>query len=444
MDKDTEIREYESKDQHELKRFYLDMESKKRTSQVLHTLRQRSSAKRTLQAGLVGILGIHLSQYSIFSVKHTALLMVELLLWSAGLGVFWFKIIGQEYEAALNKNCQQMTDELAAIRKSEKSNVWIMTKQGHIIGTVAFKHESGEGKIGFLRGIDPQARLLLLKNAFRFGRAINIDVISKWKDDMKWSESALLTILDLSHNKLLKIPSNIDQLRNLKLLNLSHNNIHHLPASIYSLTSLTHFDVSYNPITRVSANIARLHNLNFLDLSNTEISSIPAELLNLFMTVIKTDHCPRLLDQSIELQQRTAHNPFSLVEICARQIIQPILYDIMAKKKKKRELKELQKQRYKTFQQLPNHIIYYLSRPKACSSCGGPYFQSFIVRYRIVQRQDESWIPVEYRLCSAHWNTEKERILSLFSDIPTSSLPPSTEPCQLKLVPSNSLKFNDT
>ncbi|CEP09810.1 hypothetical protein [Parasitella parasitica] len=525
MDTDTEIREYESKDQAELRRFYCDMENKKRTSRVLHTLRQRSSAKRTWQAGLVA----------------------ELLLWSAGLSIFCFKMIGQENDAELDRNCQQMADELATIRKSEKSNVWVMTKQGHIIGSVAFKYESGEGIIGFLRGIDPQTRLLLLKNAFRFGRANNITVVSKWKDDMKWSESNFnftlrttirsldqfpmhclfsptaldhdlsyvdktyysnqqqyqqhylpllsnsdekhqnekhqtsvqtivlnktiglvtsvsrldlrniglfvlptqvalltrLTILDLSHNKLVKLPSNIDQLRNLKHLNLSYNNITHLPASIYSLTKLTHFDVSYNPITRISANIARLHCLNFLDLSSTNISSIPAELLNLFMTVIKTDHCPRLLDQSMELQQRTTHNPLGLVEICARQIIQPILYDIMAKKKKRRELKEMQKQRYKIFQQLPNHIIYYLSRPKACSSCGGPYFQSFVVRYRIVQRQDESWIPVEYRLCSAHWNTERERVLSLFSEIPTSSLPSSKEPCHLKLVPSNSIDFDN-
>ncbi|EPB92515.1 hypothetical protein HMPREF1544_00528 [Mucor circinelloides 1006PhL] len=248
-----------------------------------------------------------------------------------------------------------------------------------------------------------------------------------------------LTMLDLSHNKLVKLPSNIDQLRHLKQLNLSHNSISHLPASIYSLTKLTHFDMSFNPITRVSANMARLHHLNYLDLSNTDISSIPAELLNLSMTIIKTDHCPQLLDRSIELEQKTAHNPLSLIEICARQIIQPILYDLMAKKKKKRELRELQKQRYKSFQKLPSHMICYLSRPKACSSCGGPYFQSFVVRYRIVQRQDESWIPVEYRLCSAHWNTEKDRILSLFSDIPLSSLPPSTEPCQLKLIPSNAM-----
>ncbi|KAL9551734.1 hypothetical protein PS6_004848 [Mucor atramentarius] len=169
MDKDTEIREYEPTDQAQFKQFYVEMQSKKRTSRVLHALKQRSSARRTWQAGLVA----------------------ELLLWSAGVSVFWFKWIGQEYDAELEKTCQHMATELAKIRKSEKSNAWIMTKQGKIIGTVALKYESGEGKIGYLTGVDPQIRLLLLKNAFRFGRTINIDVVSKWKDDMKWSESAL-------------------------------------------------------------------------------------------------------------------------------------------------------------------------------------------------------------------------------------------------------------
>ncbi|CAO0803065.1 unnamed protein product [Mucor circinelloides] len=186
MDKDTEIREYEPTDQAQFKQFYVEMQSKKRTSRVLHALKQRSSARRTWQAGLVGILGIHFSRYN-----HTLWLIAELLLWSAGVSVFWFKWIGQEYDAELERTCQHMATELAKIRKSEKSNAWIMTKQGKIIGTVALKYESGEGKIGYLTGVDPQIRLLLLKNAFRFGRTINIDVVSKWKDDMKWSESAL-------------------------------------------------------------------------------------------------------------------------------------------------------------------------------------------------------------------------------------------------------------
>jgi Leucine-rich repeat (LRR) protein len=226
----------------------------------------------------------------------------------------------------------------------------------------------------------------------------------------------------------------MDQLGHLKHLNLSHNNLRHLPASICSLIKLNHLDVSFNPLSRISANTARLINLSYLDLSNTEIQCIPAELLTLSMTTIKTENCIHLQDRSFEIDQQLKHNPLSLRETCARQLIQPILYDIMTGKHSKRKKCQLQKKHQLQFQQLPKHLIAYLSRPKACSSCGGPYFDSYVTRYRIVQRQDDSWVPVEYRLCSAHWNTEKERLLTLFSEAPHTSLPSTTEPCHLKLV----------
>lgn len=244
-----------------------------------------------------------------------------------------------------------------------------------------------------------------------------------------------LTLLDLSHNKLVKLPSTMDQLKHLKHLNLSHNNLTHLPTSIYSLTKLTHFDLSFNPFTHISANLARLSSLTLLDLSSTDIHCIPAELLNLHMTTIKLDNCSKLIStqEEGELVQSLQHNPISLIEQCARQLIQPILYDLIttaaaAKKKKKKQQGQ--------FNNLPEHLIHYLSRPKACSSCGGPYFKSSVTRYRIVTREQEgdTFVPVEYKLCSAHWNNEKERILSLFSDLPQYSLPTSSEPCQLKLV----------
>jgi hypothetical protein len=189
--------------------------------------------------------------------------------------------------------------------------------------------------------------------------------------------------------------------------------------------------MSSNPFTRVSANLARLINLSMLELSNTEIISIPAELLSLSSTTIRIENCLKLLDRSNELNLYLGHNPLSLLETCARQIIQPLLFDLIQNKKKKKQ--QLQKQRDK-LKELPTHLLSYLSKPKACSSCSGPYYQSFVVRYRLVQRQDESWIPVEYKLCSAHWNNEKDRILTLFSDSHPMSLPSTSEPCHLKLV----------
>ncbi|KAG1592986.1 hypothetical protein G6F46_006762 [Rhizopus delemar] len=238
-----------------------------------------------------------------------------------------------------------------------------------------------------------------------------------------------LTVLDLSHNKLREIPSTIEQLTNLKHLDLSHNRFIYLPPGLCRLTQLIHLDISYNPLQTVSANMSRLMNLSLLDLSHTNIQFIPAELLDLSMTTIRTEHCPNLLDAEIESD--SIYDLPSLFELCARQIMQPILYQLMTKKKKSRKLKKaidiIQRQ-------CPPHILEYLSAPRGCSSCGGPYFENHLIRYRLVQRQDESWIPVEYKLCSAHWNTENQRILDMFSFKPRLALPKSKQPCLLELV----------
>jgi Leucine-rich repeat (LRR) protein len=203
-----------------------------------------------------------------------------------------------------------------------------------------------------------------------------------------------------------QLPSTIDQLTHLRHLNISHNEIAKLPASISALSKLMVLDVSSNPIKRVSANIARLSKLAILDLSSTEIKAIPTELLVLSHTTIKTENCLQLLKRSVKMECKLNHDPVSLLETCARHVLEPILFG-KTKKNKRNEQEVLD--------QLPHHLRSYISKPKSCSSCGGPYIDSYVVRYRIVQRQDETWVPVEYRLCAAHWNNEDERLLSMFS-----------------------------
>ncbi|KAI8091686.1 hypothetical protein BDF21DRAFT_332150 [Thamnidium elegans] len=455
----NQIREYTSQDQQRFKQFYITTENEKKHARVLNGLYQSQGTKRTWQAGIVGIFGIHITQWLKTPSLPLPLILIELMLWTAGVGFFWYNWLSRDYKKHVQQSVERISTGLLAIAKTEKSNSWVMeNNKGELIGTVALKYENGEGKIGYLTAERKQDCKELVQNAFKFGRANKIRVISKWQErDSKcnftirtltksidsypmhdlFSPTALdhdLTYCScdyLSHNKLVKLPSSLDQLKHLNHLNISHNRLTHLPSSIYSLCKLTHLDMSFNPFTRVSANLARLIDLNLLDLSSTDIIFIPAELLSLTMTTIRFENCLKLTE---ELDQTLHHNPPSLLENCARQIIQPILFDLIQGKKKK---KSKQQQQQPRFQQLPKHMIHYLSRPKACSTCGGPYFKSFVSRYRIIQRQDESWIPIEYKLCSAHWNNEKDRILTLFSEAPERFLPTTTEPCHLKLVPSS-------
>jgi len=67
---------------------------------------------------------------------------------------------------------------------------------------------------------------------------------------------------------------------------------------------------------------------------------------------------------------------------------------------------------------MPTHILqddllYYLSSYKTCSFCHGPYFETYIRRVRVMHKEGKE-IPFEYRLCSAHFNSNEERIKEMF------------------------------
>lgn len=195
MKKGFEIREYTSQDQQSFKKFYSTIENKKKQSQVLHALVQSQRAKRTWQAGIVGVIGIHMSQWIHGQLSFSSIptIFLELILWSTGLGFVWYKLLCREYENKVRQAIERIPNELASIQKNEKSNAWVMVNnENEIVGTVALKFENGEGKIGYLTGQESQTRLQLVQNAFRFGRTNKIQVISKWgHEDSKWSESCI-------------------------------------------------------------------------------------------------------------------------------------------------------------------------------------------------------------------------------------------------------------
>ncbi|KAI7908197.1 uncharacterized protein BX663DRAFT_528691 [Cokeromyces recurvatus] len=442
--KDTIIREYTPNDQDKFKKFYIDIESKKRTNRVIRALKQRTVAKRTWQAGMVGILSIHLTQFLNLSItiKKTTLMIIEMLLWSAGIGVVWYKWICQEYNDELKRISERMATELSHIQNNGKSNAWMMERNGNIMGTVALKYEKGEGKIGYLTGLNSQIRLKLVQHAFRFGRVNKIEVISKWKDDLKWSENPFqhfglssfpsdvaflnrLSMLNLSNNELTKLPPVINYLVNLTNLNLSNNLLTFVPEEVCKLKRLTQLNISFNPLIELPSSLVQLRSLETLDISKTNINFIPAELMTMMKIKININECIHLLDRSEKVYQLIVQNPFSLFETCARQIMYPILSDLLANKKNKKQIQRRKVKFTKRLQSLPKPMLNYLMNPNACSFCGGIYYQSYITRYRIIRYDHEIWIPIEYKLCSSHWKTNREFLLATFSNAADSSLPHS-------------------
>ncbi|KAI8081429.1 uncharacterized protein BX664DRAFT_388415 [Halteromyces radiatus] len=294
-----------------------------------------------------------------------------------------------------------------------------------------------------------------------------------------------LTSLDLSHNHLTTLPTTLNQLIHLRHLNLAYNHFTHVPSALFHLGKLTTLNISHNTLlNNISSLLSNAVRLTTLDVSYTDIESLPAELACLL--TIRIDHCPRLISHNSNFLHVLHHDPPSLLELCSRQLMtQPTYHTALTiylqrqtqqheqhntfvltsngntifanwksiiKRKFNRTTLPLTTKRQilhssststssssssssispttiRSFNKdisailnLPSHLWDYMMRAHPCSFCGKPYVQDYVTRYRIIQRLDETLLPVHYHLCCAHWSNESDRLLSLFSSVVSSSL----------------------
>lgn len=212
-----------------------------------------------------------------------------------------------------------------------------------------------------------------------------------------------LIVLDVSQNNLRVVPDTISYLSKLIELNLSNNKLTKLPYTVGGLKKLQTFLLNDNQVAELPTEIGLMKSLTILDLSNNPLKVLPAELSRLqFLRRMRLDGCPFVEEFVHEL----AHKPPTLLELCARTIVRhqvPILAST------------------------PDDIKDYIASAKTCSFCGGPYFQSFVKRGKIVEKPDQVFVPLEYRLCAAHWNDESERIRLMFAPLPDTAPPSLTQ-----------------
>lgn len=90
-----------------------------------------------------------------------------------------------------------------------------------------------------------------------------------------------LEFLHLNNNKIKTLPENIDQLEALNELNLHVNIIEKLSENICKLTNLIFLNISHNPIERLPENICKLTNLKYINLYNTKVKEVPKEFANI-------------------------------------------------------------------------------------------------------------------------------------------------------------------
>jgi len=89
-------------------------------------------------------------------------------------------------------------------------------------------------------------------------------------------------IIDLSGDRLTKVPDIIFKRTNIEILDISNNNLKGaLQAEVRHMSSLRVLDMSENMFTGVPAEVGQLENLEVLDLSNNRITGLPYEIGNL-------------------------------------------------------------------------------------------------------------------------------------------------------------------
>ncbi|KAI8374049.1 hypothetical protein EDC96DRAFT_498357 [Choanephora cucurbitarum] len=215
-----------------------------------------------------------------------------------------------------------------------------------------------------------------------------------------------LEYLSVSRNQITSLPATIGYLSNLLELDVSYNRLDSLTPSIGHLNKLKSFTLSYNSLQQLPIEIGRLVNLIALDLSRNPLRVLPAEVSKLpFLRRMLLEECPLYS----ELRYPMSHHPVSLMETCARTVVRHQIDS----------------------SSLPDRLIQYIQTAKPCSSCGGPYFESCVLRGRWIEKSDLQ-IPLEYILCSAHWSDADDRMLSMFSTQPETT---TQHPIQLLSLP---------
>ncbi|KAI7852193.1 hypothetical protein BDC45DRAFT_513669 [Circinella umbellata] len=239
--------------------------------------------------------------------------------------------------------------------------------------------------------------------------------------------------LDLSRNHLTHLPESIGSLVNLTVLQLAHNRLIEIPDTVCGLVNLIEFDLGHNQLTQLTPYIGYLKKVTHLNLNhNHHLSELPIEIGGMKnLSSLSVLHCPQITmlpaemlqlpnlrrikiasannrnnnnnnndrngnnnntDHHFYLTDDLQHNPPSLREICARKNLKAAAYYFP-------------------------HV-----RPKPCTACGEPYFESYVSRRRLIERSDSVLVVFEYRLCSAHWTDDDDRMRYVFNHTPPSLL----------------------
>ncbi|XP_035867571.1 leucine-rich repeat-containing protein 63 [Phyllostomus discolor] len=187
-----------------------------------------------------------------------------------------------------------------------------------------------------------------------------------------------LQILILRNNPIKAIPSEIQQLRFLRVFNIAFNLILTLPPGLFYLPYLEELNVSYNSIAVIPNEIQLLRSLRLLVVEGNDLTSFPPGILRLKLRKIQFDNN---FTHPYLWKENSLNSPQRLTEAASLSFLKNNLH--------------------KYYDAIPAKIQVLLKCASKCEWCQGPRFGE---GYRIIQSCNifgVSRLPVLFRVCSS-------------------------------------------
>ncbi|XP_007521294.2 leucine-rich repeat-containing protein 63 [Erinaceus europaeus] len=187
-----------------------------------------------------------------------------------------------------------------------------------------------------------------------------------------------LQVLILRNNPIKEIPSEIQQLKFLRIFNMAFNYITMIPPGFFSLSHLEKVDLSYNDIPLVPNEIHKLRSLEKLNLNGNELTSFPPALLKLNLKTILFDNN---FTHPNFWKENSLNNPQRLIHLAS--------------------LSFLKSNQYMQYSVIPEEIQMLLKSTSRCDCCHGPRFGE---GFRIIRGYNifgVTNLPILFNVCSS-------------------------------------------
>ncbi|XP_036055954.1 leucine-rich repeat-containing protein 63 [Onychomys torridus] len=186
-----------------------------------------------------------------------------------------------------------------------------------------------------------------------------------------------LQVLKMRNNPIREIPSEIQQLKLLRIFSIAFNLITELPLGLFYLHYLEELDVSYNEIHNIPNEIQKLRSLEKLNVDGNYMTSFPPGILRLKLTKLQFDNTFTNSNFWIDY---CWNDPQPLTQICSLFIVKNNLHKIPGF--------------------IPKKVQKYLRSTSRCDWCHGPKFGE---GFRIIRSCDmfgATQIPIMFYVCS--------------------------------------------